>query len=51
MEATILAHQGGWDEALVVAVPIALFAWILWMANRRAARLQAERDATAPDAD
>ena len=48
METTILAHQGGWDEALVVAVPIALFAWILWMANKRAARLQEERDAGAP---
>lgn len=50
MEAMILAHQGGWDEALVVAIPIALFAWILWMANRRAARLQSDRDAT-PDLD
>ena len=33
----ILAHQGGWDEALLVAAPIALFALILWIANRRAA--------------
>ena len=33
----ILAHQGGWDEALLVALPIALFACILWVANRRAA--------------
>lgn len=48
VEATILAHQGGWDEALVVAIPIALFAWILWMANRRAARLQQERDGGTP---
>ena len=48
MEATILRRQGGWDEALVVAIPIALFAWILWMANKRAARLQEERDAGTP---
>lgn len=51
MSVTILAHQGGWDEALVVAVPIALFALILWGANRRAARLQAERDGAPSDAD
>ena len=48
MSAMILAHQGGWDEALVVAVPIAFFAWVLWMANRKAARLQQERDAGPP---
>jgi hypothetical protein len=41
----VLAHQGGWDEALVVAVPIGLFAWVLRLANRKAARLQAEREA------
>ncbi|MCU1369367.1 MAG: hypothetical protein JWO77_561 [Ilumatobacteraceae bacterium] len=33
----ILAHQGGWDEALVVAVPLLLFAGLLWAATRRAA--------------
>ncbi len=32
----MLAHQGGWDEVLLVAVPIALFAVVLWLANRRA---------------
>ncbi len=44
----VVAHQGGWDEALVVAVPIAAFALILWLANRRAARLQEERDGPPP---
>ena len=39
----ILAHQGGWDEALVVLVPIGLFIAVLWVANRRARRVQAER--------
>ena len=48
MTAMILAHQGGWDEALVVAVPIAFFAWVLWMANRKATRLQEKRDAGHP---
>ena len=32
----VLAHQGGWDEALFVAIPLALFAALLYMANRRA---------------
>lgn len=31
-----LAHQGGWDEALFVAVPMAIFAALLWVAKRRA---------------
>lgn len=32
----ILAHQGGWDEFLLVATPIALFVLLLRAANRRA---------------
>jgi len=43
----VLAHQGGWDELLLVAVPIALFALLLVVANRRATRAQLERDASA----
>jgi hypothetical protein len=35
----VLAHQGGWDELLFVLVPIALFAGLLAIANRRASRL------------
>jgi len=40
MSATLLllAHQGGWDEMLFVLVPIALFATLLLIANRRASR-------------
>ena len=34
----LLAHQGGWDEALFVIVPLAAFAWLLAMAKRRAER-------------
>jgi hypothetical protein len=36
----LLAHQGGWDEILFVAVPIAVFAGLLALANRRAGREQ-----------
>jgi hypothetical protein len=32
----VLAHQGGWDEILLVLTPISLFAALLWLANRRA---------------
>ena len=47
--ATILAHQGGWDEMLLVAGPIALVAGLLWLARRRVTRTQS---APAPeDAD
>lgn len=34
----LLAHQGGWDEILLVAAPLALLAGLLFLANRRASR-------------
>jgi hypothetical protein len=40
----LVAHQGGWDEIAFVLLPIALFAGLLAVANRRAARQQAETD-------
>ncbi|MDP1820112.1 MAG: hypothetical protein Q8K58_09520 [Acidimicrobiales bacterium] len=47
MTALLLAHQGGWDEILFVLLPIALFAGLLALANHRAARDQARRQAEA----
>ena len=47
----VLAHQGGWDEMLFVALPIGLFAFLLFIANRKAqAQLDAEQedDTTTP---
>jgi hypothetical protein len=41
VQALLLAHQGGWDELLMVLVPVALFAGLLYMANQRAGRLAA----------
>ena len=32
----MIAHQGGWDEMLFVALPLGLFAFLLYMANRKA---------------
>jgi hypothetical protein len=43
--ATILAHQGGWDEMLLVAGPIALVAGLLWLARRRVTRSAQPADA------
>jgi len=39
----LLAHQGGWDEMLMVLVPIALLVGLLRVAKRRAERAAAER--------
>lgn len=43
MLASVVAHQGGWDEFLFVAVPIAIFAAMLVVANRRAVRIEDQR--------
>jgi hypothetical protein len=40
---SVLAHQGGWDEILFVVVPIAIFAGLLVVANRRASRIEEQR--------
>jgi hypothetical protein len=48
----VFAHQGGWDEMLFVAIPIGLFAFLLFIANKKAqAQLEADResDREAPD--
>ena len=39
----VLAHQGGWDEMLMVLVPIAIFAGLLAMANRRASHIERQQ--------
>ncbi|MEY2570163.1 MAG: hypothetical protein QOE63_513 [Acidimicrobiaceae bacterium] len=44
----VLAHQGGWDEMLFVALPIGLFAFLLYIANKRA---QAQLDDAADAED
>ena len=43
MTAALLAHQGGWDEILMVLVPIAIFAVLLVVANRRAGAIDEQR--------
>lgn len=51
MTAAIFAHQGGWDEILFVAVPIAIFAGLLAVANRRASQIEQARHADEPTDD
>ena len=46
--AALLAHQGGWDEILMVLVPIVIFAALLVVANRRANSSDGARDGTVP---
>ena len=31
----VFAHQGGWDEILLVVAPLAVIGGLLWLANRR----------------
>lgn len=46
--AMVLAHQGGWDEMLFVALPLGLFAFLLFIANRKAqAQLDDDEDSEA----
>lgn len=46
----VLAHQGGWDEMLMVLTPIAVFALLLKLANSRAKAAQAAREAAGQPA-
>lgn len=45
----ILAHQGGWDEVLFVAIPCALFVVLLRLARKRSLAARANEDAAAPE--
>ena len=31
----LLAHEGGWDEALLIGAPILIIIGLLWLAKRR----------------
>jgi predicted MFS family arabinose efflux permease len=37
---SLLAHQGGWDEALMFLVPVAVFVLLLRAASARAQHLE-----------
>lgn len=41
----LFAHQGGWDEILIVALPLLLIGSLLYIANKRVDAKLAERAA------
>ena len=41
--ALLMAHQGGWDEALFVLIPIGVMVALLWFATRKAKKIGAAR--------
>ena len=43
--AQLLAHQGGWDELILVAGPVMVFAGLLAIARRRALAQAEQREA------
>ena len=49
--ASLLAHQGGWDEILLVAGPIAVVAGLLWLARRRVTKVQDHPTDVRPEAE
>lgn len=44
LHASVLAHEGGWDEILFVLAPLLVFAGLLALARKRAGQLEADRD-------
>jgi hypothetical protein len=47
----VLAHQGGWDEALFVLAPLLVIGLLLRMANKRADAVRRETLAEDPPPD
>jgi hypothetical protein len=48
--AAVIAHQGGWDEILLVVAPMAVVAGLLWIAKRRVDRAASGRRSDSLDA-
>lgn len=40
----LVAHQGGWDEALLIGAPILIIMGLLWLAKRRVDAAHATTD-------
>jgi hypothetical protein len=48
---SLIAHDGGWDEILMVAGPLVVFAGVLFLANRRANTKLAQANVEAVETD
>ena len=44
----LIAHEGGWDEALLIGAPILIIMGLLWLAKRRVDAAHATTN-TPPD--
>ena len=51
MNTAILAHQGGWDEFLMVAGPLLFLSLVVWLAARRFKPAESESLPTDHDAE
>jgi hypothetical protein len=49
LDIPLVAHQGGWDEILLVLAPIAVVGALLWVARRRVARASVNPDDVGAD--
>jgi hypothetical protein len=46
----LIAHQGGWDEILLVVAPMVIVGGLLWVAKRRVDRAAATSPSDPLDA-
>lgn len=47
---SILAHQGGWDEILIIVGPLALIVWVVALVRYRMRREDEKETSTETDA-
>ncbi len=45
---SVLAHQGGWDEMLLIVGPIAVVGGLMWLAKRRVEHAAPDDAASRP---
>lgn len=46
MSTVVFAHQGGWDEFLMVAGPLLFLSLVVWLAARRFKSAEADTEKT-----
>ena len=49
MRSLLLAHQGGWDEFLMVAGPLLFLSLVVWLAARRFKTAEPESPSADPE--
>ena len=45
----LVAHQGGWDEAVLIGAPILIIMGLLWLAKRRVDAAHETAQSTSPE--